>query len=307
MMRMKRKIKGVLSGFFAMLGGVLCGVVLFWLFQVDNRTVQATGTGVDSDEKKPSSAVVAPPVNRSDSSESALHQAKEALAAGEWLRAREELEAILSRGADFSQSDEARRLWREAVWAMIMTNRSSLESVVYTVANGDTLGKIAREKGTTVELIRRRNNLKGDHIRVGQKLSIFVKPLTLHVDKKANRLLVKMDGNTIKIYPVSTGKATTTTPEGEFFIRDRLPHPTWFHNGTVVPPDSPENELGTRWLGFDKPKYGIHGTIHPEQIGRSVSSGCVRMLNEDVEELFDVIPIGTKVFITDASPSPSNP
>jgi lipoprotein-anchoring transpeptidase ErfK/SrfK len=67
----------------------------------------------------------------------------------------------------------------------------------------------------------------------------------------------------------------------------------------VVPPRSPENFLGTRWLGFNIPKYGIHGTIYPELIGQSVSGGCVRMRNEDVEELYAIIPVGTKVVIKD--------
>ena len=45
--------------------------------------------------------------------------------------------------------------------------------------------------------------------------------------------------------------------------------------------------------------YGIHGTNEPELIGQQVSHGCIRMLNEDVEELFDVVSIGTPVSITD--------
>ena len=52
-------------------------------------------------------------------------------------------------------------------------------------------------------------------------------------------------------------------------------------------------------MGFDMEGYGIHGTIHPDQIGQPVSAGCVRMLNTDVEELYDLIPEGTKVSIVD--------
>ena len=59
--------------------------------------------------------------------------------------------------------------------------------------------------------------------------------------------------------------------------------------------------LGTRWMEFKKLKgggmYGIHGTNEPHLIGLAVSHGCVRMRNRDVEELFELVPPGTKVTI----------
>ena len=59
----------------------------------------------------------------------------------------------------------------------------------------------------------------------------------------------------------------------------------------------PGNPLGARALylysGGKDTLYRIHGTTEPESIGKSVSSGCVRMLNEDVAELFDQVEIGT--------------
>ncbi|MCX5679981.1 MAG: L,D-transpeptidase [Candidatus Omnitrophica bacterium] len=57
--------------------------------------------------------------------------------------------------------------------------------------------------------------------------------------------------------------------------------------------------LGSRWLGISKPSYGIHGTTQPESIGQSVTEGCVRMRNEEVKELYILVPEGTEVVITD--------
>jgi lipoprotein-anchoring transpeptidase ErfK/SrfK len=82
-------------------------------------------------------------------------------------------------------------------------------------------------------------------------------------------------------------------------INSKLENPTWYHAGAIVPPDSPKNILGTRWLGIDYPGYGIHGTTIPESIGTQATSGCVRMLNSEVEELYSIIPYGTKVKIKD--------
>ena len=102
----------------------------------------------------------------------------------------------------------------------------------------------------------------------------------------------------MKKYSVATGKKNCT-PVGEFKITDKLVHPTWFKTGAILPPGSPENALGTRWMGFDKPSYGIHGTIEPKSIGTQASEGCIRMLNEEVEELYSMVPVGTKVIIQD--------
>jgi lipoprotein-anchoring transpeptidase ErfK/SrfK len=70
-------------------------------------------------------------------------------------------------------------------------------------------------------------------------------------------------------------------------------------------PGGPENPLGARALylnanGVDT-LYRIHGTNEPKSIGKAMSSGCIRMLNEDVADLFDRVPVGTKVIVLEAS------
>ncbi len=69
-------------------------------------------------------------------------------------------------------------------------------------------------------------------------------------------------------------------------------------------PGGPENPLGARALylhanGVDT-LYRIHGTNEPQSIGKAMSSGCIRMLNQDVAELFDQVPIGTRVIVRGA-------
>ena len=61
----------------------------------------------------------------------------------------------------------------------------------------------------------------------------------------------------------------------------------------------PENLLGTHWLALNVRGYGIHGTWEPDTIGHQLSAGCVRMLNENVEELFTLVTLGTPVEIRD--------
>lgn len=90
----------------------------------------------------------------------------------------------------------------------------------------------------------------------------------------------------VNTYPVGVGKSSTPTPTGSFSVREKVMHP-----GGV---------LGTRWMGLSIPggNYGIHGTNNPSSIGGYVSNGCIRMFNQDVEELFPRVMIGTAVEIS---------
>jgi lipoprotein-anchoring transpeptidase ErfK/SrfK len=169
---------------------------------------------------------------------------------------------------------------------------------VHQVKPGDTLGKIASSYGTTVEFLRRANGLKSSVIRPDQKLKIPKGKFGIVVDKSQNQLLLTENNQFVKLYPVATG-TENSTPIGTFKIVSRIPHPVWYTQGAVVPPDSPENILGTRWLGIDRKGYGIHGSVDPAAIGKQVTAGCVRMSTRDVEELFDIIPVGTEVTIVD--------
>ena len=93
-----------------------------------------------------------------------------------------------------------------------------------------------------------------------------------------------------------------TQPAAAFKVRLKQKNPDWYPEpGKRVPFGDPGNILGTRWIGFDNSAeyrgFGIHGTIDPTSVGQEESSGCVRMLQADVELLYDWIPEGTTVVI----------
>ena len=70
-------------------------------------------------------------------------------------------------------------------------------------------------------------------------------------------------------------------------------------------PGGPENPLGARALylyqGGADTLYRIHGTNDPKSIGKAMSSGCVRLLNQDIADLFDRVPVGTRVVVLPSS------
>jgi len=126
------------------------------------------------------------------------------------------------------------------------------------------------------------------------------------VNKSTNQLAFIDNGKIEAIYPVGTGKRADLTPEGMFTVTVKAINP--YYRKKNIPGGAPLNPLGSRWIGFDALEtngriYGIHGTNRPDSVGYYVSEGCIRLRNEDVEELFDKVPLGTKVYITRSNKS----
>jgi lipoprotein-anchoring transpeptidase ErfK/SrfK len=173
-----------------------------------------------------------------------------------------------------------------------------LPTTTYEVQKGDNLTVIAKKHGVTVGQIIQSSGLSSDRISIGQKLTIPAYKLSIFIDKSDNTLTLKGDAELIKTYTVSTGTGNST-PVGTFKITDKLENPTWYKAGAVKKPGDPENQLGTRWMGWDLKGYGIHGTTEPEKLGQQASAGCIRMKNEEVEELYRLVPPGTPVTVVD--------
>lgn len=106
------------------------------------------------------------------------------------------------------------------------------------------------------------------------------------------------DGFPIRSYPISIGTELNPSTLGETTIINKVIDPTYYppEGRTPILP-GPDNPVGTRWLGLGFPGYGIHGTNNPASIGHPASSGCIRMNNSDVEELADLVTVGTPVHL----------
>jgi lipoprotein-anchoring transpeptidase ErfK/SrfK len=102
-------------------------------------------------------------------------------------------------------------------------------------------------------------------------------------------------------YPIAVGREGWETPVGEYQVIEMISQPTWEHplTGDIIPP-GPDNPLGERWIGFwtDGKNYiGFHGTPNTETVGQAASHGCIRMFNQDVLTLFQMVKIGTPVIV----------
>ena len=171
---------------------------------------------------------------------------------------------------------------------------------VYSLKTGDTLYELARKFKVPQELLMKCNQIKDARmLKVGRQIKIPRGDYSINVDKSTNVLTLYSGGKFFKKYLVRTGRYDYLTPEGSFKIEYKKENPEWVdpRSHKKYPPNDPENELGTRWMSFKGSALGIHGTIHPDTIGQYASQGCVGMLMEDVEELYDIVPVGTPVII----------
>lgn len=235
-------------------------------------------------------------------SRAAVADAQAAIAGGQWLDAKRILDEAVAK----SPAPEAIQLLGEANMKLLMESPMLPGKERYTVQSGDALSKIAGKFNTTVALIMKMNALQSDLIHPGQTLFVLNSPFSIRVSKGENYLDLMLNQKLFKRYPVGTGKFGKT-PAVEFKISSKIINPTWTRltDKKKIEFGDPENVLGTRWMAIDSEAdptltgFGIHGTWEPESIGMQSSAGCVRMLNEDVEELFDLVPRKTTVIITE--------
>jgi hypothetical protein len=134
--------------------------------------------------------------------------------------------------------------------------------------------------------------------------------IVVHVD--TNRLDLYEGFQVAHSWDVATAKPGYVTPVGEWTLYQKRENPTWYNPALdswgaglpAVVPGGPGNPMGTRALYITAPGLiRIHGTTSPDSIGRYASHGCIRMHNEQVEELYDLVPVGTKVIIVGFRPS----
>lgn len=156
------------------------------------------------------------------------------------------------------------------------------------------------------------NDVDADYLRSVVSYSGPERPGTIVIDTSERYLyLVREDGSAIR-YGVGVGRDGFRW-KGRATIRRKAEWPTWTppHEMTLRDaeaakwaggmPGGPENPLGARAMylfqGDRDTMYRLHGNNDPSSIGHAVSSGCIRLLNHDIIDLYRRVPIGTPVVV----------
>ncbi|MCP4834281.1 MAG: L,D-transpeptidase family protein [Phycisphaera sp.] len=279
----------------------------------DDASASPTTATAQSGTSRPAPA---PPSIRSDaavSSQTASASLADAqrLAKTDPVAAREALTtAWVSGGLSASDRRSATTLARQLA-ALTLLDRPNLPEnpfvTTYKVRSGDSLDRIVRRENVDADkmFLARINNLSNPNaIRIGQELRLPAGTFDAVVDKSDYTMTLFQrteSGRTMLVaLPVGLGEFNAT-PTGLYRVRvnSKLVNPHWINPRTreEFKANDPANPIGEHWIGLegiedsnrDVDGYGIHGTIEPESIGRQMSMGCVRMLGDDVELVYEVL------------------
>ena len=215
--------------------------------------------------------------------------------------AQQRLIPLMTQGLSSAEEGQVVELLGEINMALLLSDKAvSEEDKVIKLQKGQYVYNIARDHKIPMELLLKVNRINDPRrLRIGRTIRIPDISFSLLCDKSENTMTLYNHGDFFKRYTVRTGRRADATPVGGFKVLNKKLDPKWVSPVTnkKYAPGDPENELGTRWMAFQGDILGIHGTIHPETVGHYASNGCIGMLKEDVEELFDLIPVGTPLEI----------
>lgn len=111
-----------------------------------------------------------------------------------------------------------------------------------------------------------------------------------------HRLDLYESGQLVKSYKIGVGKVETPSPLGEFYVVEKVVPPNQEGDyGVLAMGTTAFSETIQNWPG--RAQVGIHGTNEPDTVGRDTTHGCIRLYNQDITELGQVVHLGTPVFI----------
>jgi hypothetical protein len=231
---------------------------------------------------------------------------------GEWAAAARVFSDLLLEELDapWPSGRETLREWSASLHRAQKRHRWAKDgnwpAIEVEVKSGDNLTyirkRLVRENPGLVlctGLIDRANELGGRYLRLDETLRVPTdRPSTL-VDLEAHWLLYLLGDEVVAAWEVGIGKPGHETRPGTYRVKDKIPEPPHFRPGEPpVPYGHENNPLGTRWIGWaESGGLGFHGTRNAAGVGGDVSEGCIRMRNEEIEVLFEIVPVGSSIVV----------
>lgn len=182
----------------------------------------------------------------------------------------------------------------------------------YKVQSGDLLSKIGKKFNVPWEFILKTNKLsRPENLRAGARLKVVNGPFHAIVNRSDFTLDLYLQSKFVKSYKVGLGKIGHETPTGMWQVKnDKLISPNWTDpdTGKLYDATDPDYPLGKRWVGLKgvsgdaegKTGFALHGTKEPESIGKRSSRGCIRLLNKNIIEIYDLmVPYQSQVQVKD--------
>lgn len=272
----------------------------------DVAATPLTAPREESDKRSESrSSLSARPATSTDADVLAGRRAMER---GQYVEARRHLNKALEGRLSMEQQESVRRDLATIADKLIFGKLASPGDPIarmHEVASGESLYVLAKRHKVTIDFLADINRLaRKDMIRAGARLKVVDGPFRAVVRKSQHRMDIFLQDQYVRSYTVGLGM-DDGTPIGEWEVTTKQTNPAWTdpRDGTHYSPDDPNNPIGDRWIGLDcvagecigRSGFGIHGTIDPGSIGSDMSMGCVRLLANDVAQLYDLLVPGDSI------------
>ncbi|MCB9856064.1 MAG: L,D-transpeptidase family protein [Phycisphaerales bacterium] len=248
------------------------------------------------------------PARPATSTDADVLAGRRAMERGQFVEARRHLNKALEGRLSMEQQEGVRRDLATIADKLIFGKLASPGDPIarmHEVASGESLYVLAKRHKVTIDFLAGINRLaQKDMIRAGARLKVVDGPFRAVVRKSQHRMDIFLQDQYVKSYTVGLGM-DDGTPIGEWEVTTKQVNPAWTdpRDGTHYSPDDPNNPIGDRWIGLDcvagecigRSGFGIHGTIDPGSIGADLSMGCVRLLADDVAQLYDLLVPGDSI------------
>ncbi len=190
-----------------------------------------------------------------------------------------------------------------------LTDMARLQSVGYA-----TPLEMLAEKFHMTEGLLQALNPGADFGKAGQTIVVAAVAQTELTDDVAHIVVDKAERSVrvydaadklLAFYPATIGSSARPAPSGELSVVGVAPEPNYTYDPDrvsydrgdrkVIVPPGPNNPVGSVWIDLSRDTYGIHGTPDPSKVGKTFSSGCVRLTNWDAEQLASKVKPGVRV------------
>jgi lipoprotein-anchoring transpeptidase ErfK/SrfK len=201
---------------------------------------------------------------------------------------------------DWLERSQLTNMWYETVLEMVAEKCHASEGLIRTLNPGITDWKSIQSNQTVVLL----NITPARHISAAKlRVNLSAKTITAYDD----------DGKIIALFPCSIAADKEKRTPGQLTVQTVAFNPNYTFDpvnfpelddkqkgyGKLIVPAGPHNPVGDAWIGLSRAGYGIHGTPHPDQIGKTFSHGCFRLANWNATRLAQMVIIGTPVEIVE--------
>ena len=170
----------------------------------------------------------------------------------------------------------------------------------YLVKPGDHLERIGRNNDVPYHLLMEVNGIKrANSLQAGVQIKVINGPFHAVVKRSSFTMDLYLKGTYVRTYDVGLGRPGKETPTGTWLVEERLLRPAYTdpETGDVIQPTDPEYPIGPCYIklkgesgeSVGRTGFAIHGTDKPREIGMNTSSGCIRLRNNQVQEVYGLL------------------